>query len=189
MVRKFFDSESRTAYVVGHGLGASRADMEGNIIPAVRTDFPKADRRDASLTVLLRDHGTKGEETVVGTGIRIAVPRDVAIPDGYLPLPDRSVRRGEMLGEDIPETFTCYLIERGCMAFYVSSVIGCTIDGLEALFRAQDRDFPDADREQSFLLFFSRGEERGKVGLRFETEPSSVCGRTIAVRELPRCVP
>lgn len=189
MVRKFFDETTRTAYVVGRSLGCSRYEMERCIVPEIEKDFPGIGRRDISLTVLLRNHGTKGEETVAGTGLRFDVPSDMSVPLEYGPFPEHLVRRGELSGKDTEEAFTFYRIEHGDMVFSVGTVVGCTLDGLGKLFALQDEEFPDADPKQSFFLFFSRGENRGKIGLRFMTNRIGLGGRTPAVKELPRCVP
>jgi hypothetical protein len=164
--------------------------MERGIMPAIAEDFPGIAQEKISLTVLLHNHGTKGGETVVGVGLRFPVPERTPVPGEYRMFPRDFVRRGETLEKGNPETFDGYRVESGRMAFLIGKTQGCSADGLRELFRIQDLRFPDADPMRSFLLFFSRGSERGKIGLRFSTGPSS---NTLldadAVMELPRCVP
>jgi len=164
--------------------------MEQEIMPPIARDFPGISGEDVSLTVLLHDHGTKGSETVVGVGLRLPVPEGTPVPGEYRMFPQDFVRRGETLEKGNPETFDGYRVEGGGMAFFIGKTQGCSADGLRELFRIQDLRFPDADPTRSFLLFFSRGSERGKIGLRFSTGPSSnALLDADAVMELPRCVP
>lgn len=189
MVRKIIDKDGYY-YVVGSGLGCSRATMEKAIVPTIREDFSEETLSAASFVILLHYRGTEREESVIGAGLRFRPLEETTVPSDYLPMNPDYRTRGEFDDEYPGAGFLAYVVASREMGFYIRSERGCAWPSLSRMFRAQDRMFPDADPNRSFLVFFSRGTLRGKVGMRFPVPAGYEAGEDPVIeRELPRCVP
>jgi len=117
------ESDARVAYVIGHGIGCSRHDMERWIIPEVKRVFPSVDEEEIALVVILMGHGVKGQETVFGLGLRIPVPEQMTDTEGYVPFPSAYEIRGSVPKFGESECFEPYRDPSGTMAFYTSHII------------------------------------------------------------------
>ncbi len=184
-VRKYSDGSA--GYVIGHGIGCTKQTMTAKIVPEVWTDFPNLKKEQATMVVLLKGGCETGKETIVGVGLHFPLPEGTSVPVSYGPFPGNYCRRWEEPSGE--ESFKGYFSEESETAFYMGESVGCSWVGMEMLFHLQEKDFPDVDPTRIFIVLFSRGQVRGRVGLKLPADAKAVPSSFIRMSGIPRCVP
>ncbi len=184
-VRKY--SDGSVGYVIGHGIGCTKQTMTAKIIPEVWTDFPSLKKEQATIVVLLKEGGETGNETIVGVGLRFPLPEGTSVPVSYKPFPGKYCERGDAPSRE--GSFNGYFSEESETAFYMGESVGCSWAGMETLFHIQEKDFPDVDSARIFIVLFSHGQVRGRVGLKLPADAKAVPSSFIRMDGIPRCIP